>query len=138
MAQKVFLDSNIFIRFLTRDNEKMYHDCLNFFELIKNGKLRPYTSNIVILETIFVLTKIYKFPKQDVLKDMKLLWHLRNLTLIEVTDTKKALKYYQKYSVKYQNCLIASQVPEKIKLVTYDRDFKKIKEIQKANPADFL
>lgn len=138
MAQKVFVDSNVFIRFLTKDDEQMFFDCQKFFKSINEGKLRPYISNIIILEIIFVLTKIYKFSKSKVLEDIKLLLRLRNLTLIEKTETKKALKLFKKNNIKYQDCLIASQVPEKATLVTYDQDFKKIKTIQKATPADFV
>lgn len=138
MAQKLFIDSNVFLRFLTRDDEPMYIDCKKFLELIKDGKLRPYISNIIILEIIFVLTKIYKFPKSKVLEDVKLLLRLRNLTLIEGTETKKALKLFKKHNIKYQDCLIASQIPETIRLVTYDKDFDKIKEIKRATPADFV
>lgn len=135
---KVFIDTSVFIRFLTRDNQQKFEDCKKFFELIEDGKLRSYTSNIVILEIQFVLIRIYKFSKDKVLNDINSILDLRNLVLIEKTNTQKALKTFSKHNIKYADCLIATQVPKNTKIVTYDDEFSKIKEIPHSQPANFL
>ena len=63
---------------------------------------------------------------------------IRNLTLIETTNTKDALKIHEKYGVKYPDCLIATQVPQGAKLVTYDEDFSKIEGILSFKPSSLL
>ncbi len=134
---KVFIDSNIFIRYLTQDDPKKALDCIRLFEMIEQGQLRPYTSNIVILEIQFVLIKQYKFLKAGVIEDIRTLLSLRNLTLIEKTDTKAALLLYKKYNIKFGDCLIATQIPKGVKLVSCDKEFQKI-GIAISTPKDFI
>jgi len=135
---KVFLETSVFIRYLTADDEKKYQDCSKLLEKIEDGKLRPYTSNIVIFEIIFVLNRLYKFSEKEVLDSIKKILGIRNLTLIETTNTKDALKIHEKYGVKYPDCLIATQVPQGAKLVTYDEDFSKIEGILSFKPSSLL
>ncbi|MBI4037592.1 PIN domain-containing protein [Candidatus Curtissbacteria bacterium] len=135
---KVFIDTSIFIRFLTQDNPEKFKDCQKFFELTEEGKIRPYTSSIVVLEIQFVLTRLYGFNKIRVLSCILELLRLRNLTLIEKTDTRKALALFKKLNIKYADCLIATQIPTGTKLVTYDEEFKKIPTLSPATPGDLV
>ena len=127
--KKIFVETSVFIRFFTSDDENKYLDCLKVFELIEYGSIKPYTSNIVILEIIFILMRHYKFEKRKVLSAVKKLLSLRNLTLIETTNTKLSMTYFAKFNIKYGDCLIASQIPKGISLLTYDNDFSKVKAI---------
>lgn len=136
--KKIFLETSFFIRYFTADNPKKFKDCLKLLEYVENGSLRPYSSNIVIFEIFFVLTRIYKFSTSEVVDSIKKIIAIRNLTLIETTNTKDALKLHEKYQVKYPDCLIATQVPQGAKLVTYDEDFSKIGTLLPTTPADLL
>ena len=136
--KKALLDTSIFIRFLTQDDPQKFEDCAKFFELVEEGKIRPYISNIVILEIQFVLIKVYKFPKATVLEDIDTILRLRNLTLIEKTDTNEAISLYKKHNIKYADCMIITQLPKGAKLVTYDEEFEKIKNISPVTPKDLL
>lgn len=136
--KKVFIDTSIFIRFLTNDIPSKFAECKEFFTLIKAGKIIPYTSNVVIMEIIFVLTRQYKFPKKEVLGDMEKLLLLRNLTVIESTDSKRAVELFEKLNIKYQDCLIVYQVPKNCTLVTYDEDFGRITSLSLATPKELI
>jgi len=137
-TDKVFLETSVIIRYLTADDEKKFKDCLRLLEIIEKGKIRPYTSNIVIFEILFVLTKIYGFAKKEVLGGIKKILGLRNITLVETTNTREAIKLFEKYNIKYPDCLIATQVPQGAKLVSYDADFSKIDAISSATPDRLL
>lgn len=135
---KVFLETSFLIRYFTADDKKKFKDCMLLVEAIeKGGKLRPYTSNIVLLEILYVLTKVYKFSKKETLEGIKKVIAMRNLTLIEKADSKKALALFEKHNIKYADCLITTQIPKGVKLVSYDEEFAKIK-IPTSNPADFI
>src|SRR3989344_1080529 len=135
---KVFVETSVFLRFLTADDAQKFQDCVALFEKVEQGKIRPYASNVVILEILFLLTKLYKFPKAKVLSDIGKILNLRNLTLIEKTDTKMALNLFNKFNIKYADCLIAGQVPKATILLTYDEDFKKLKNYNIAAPAEVI
>lgn len=132
---KVFIDTSILIRFLTHDLPDKVNECERIFELIKEGRIRPYISNVVYMEIIFVLTRQYKFKKSIVVKVLEDLLNLRNMTIIEKTDTKQALQLYKNTNIKYGDCLIATQIPKGVALVTYDTDFSKLPSLKPITPA---
>jgi len=138
-VEKIFLETSIFIRYFTADDKKKLKDCFRLLEIIENeGKFRSYTSNIVILEILFVLTRVYKFSKKEVLEGIQKILSLRNITLVEKTDTKVALALFKKYNIKYADCLISTQIPKGTKLVSYDEEFAKIKTLTVLTPKDIL
>lgn len=135
---KVFVETSVLMRFLTADDAQKFQDCQALFEKIEQGQIRPYISNVVILEILFLLTKLYKFPKTKVLVDLYKVLALRNLTLIEKTDTKMALNLFERFNIKYADCLIAAQVPKTTTLLTYDEDFKKLTGLKISTPLEVI
>lgn len=135
---KIFIDTNILIRFFTHDLEEKIEECEKLFEFIRDGKIKPYISNIVILELIFVLIRQYKFKEEIVLKAVDNLLKLRNIRIIELTKTKKALALFKKLNIKYTDCLIATQIPKGTVLVTYDKEFSKIPVLKSITPGEIF
>ena len=135
---KIFIDTNVFLRFLLKDDPDSYEEVVKLFELVEEGKIKPYTSNIVILEIIYVLVKTLKISRTEVLRDIQDLFSMRGLTLVEKTNTKEALKIYKQTGVKYADCLIASQVKPGIQLCTFDQEFLKIKSVKLCIPSDLF
>lgn len=135
---QIFIDTNIFLRYLVDDRSLQHKESIALIEACESGKFRPYTSSVVISELIFVLTKLYKLPKKEVVGSIDKLLLIRNLTLIDKTNTPTALAFYRKFNVKFGDCLIASQIPSPAALITYDRDFSKFKLELFATPAEIL
>lgn len=135
---KIFIDTSILIRFFTHDLPDKVEECERIFEVIKEGKIKPYISNVVYMELIFVLTRQYKFKKNIVVKALEDLLNIRNLTVIEETNTKQALEFYKKNNIKYGDCLIATQIPKGVILVAYDKDFSKIPSLKSITPAEIF
>lgn len=135
---RIFIDTNVFLRFLLDEDSEQHRDSVKLFAAIAEGKFSPYTSNIVVAEITHVLTRIYKQPKSIVLSSIEKLLTIRNLTIIEKTNTKDAVKLYKTFSMKFGDCLIATQVPNGVTLVTYDTDFLKVKHLRVATPTDML
>lgn len=135
---RLFIDTSIFIRFFTHDDEKKFEECKQLLELLKSGFLKPYISNIVLAEIVFVLNRQYKFPKDKVRGAIDRLLQIRNLVVIDKTNSLRALKIFADYNIKYQDCLIITQVPRSGKIVTYDKDFKKIKSLTSLTPKDVV
>ncbi len=135
--KKVFIDTSVFIRLFTKDDEPKSNEAIKLLKAIDAGQLRPYISNIVILEIQFVLIKSYGFAKEKVLKAVDDLLNLRNLTIIERSDSKQAIALYKKYNIKYPDCIICTQIPKGAKIVTYDEDFSKIPGVSTAKPVEY-
>lgn len=131
---KLFLETSFWVRFLVRDDEKKYSNCQALLRSVELGKFLPYSSSIVIMEIVFILIRQYRFGHEKVLEAVARVLRLRNLTLVEKTDTRKALDLFGSYKIKYGDCMISTQVPKGVRLITYDADFSRIKGLIVATP----
>lgn len=136
--RKLFLDTNIFLRFFLRDEEGQYQNVLKLLSVIEEGKFRPYTSSIVFLELNYVLRNIYKLSVSETVAHLEAMGKIRGMTVIEKTDSIRAINLYKKYRIKLGDCFIATQLSKGSILVTYDEDFGKVKEIESQNPEAIL
>lgn len=126
---KIFLDTNIFLRLLIPKDKHSAEECHTVINNVESGTIEGFTSTIVISELIYVLLKLYKIEKYQVLEWINDVLKMNNLSIIESTNLKKAVQYYKEYNIKFGDCLIATQVPQGVSLCTYDSDFKKIKDL---------
>ena len=92
--KKIFLDTNIFLRVLVSDNKQAEESAV-LLRKIESGRLIPYTSTIVLLETAFTLRSYYKIKNTQIIKDVEKILKLRNLTIIEKTDFRKSLEIHK-------------------------------------------
>lgn len=135
---KFLLDSNIWIRYLVRDNEASFQSCSALFTSMEKGNIRPYISTIILLEIYWVLTSYYKIKKKEAQKDIEKICATRGLVIVEKTDFRRAFALHKKTGVKLADCLIATQVGKGIALCTYDREFAKIPSVRSMTPAQVL
>jgi predicted nucleic-acid-binding protein len=57
--------------FLIGDHEEHLIESTRIFEAIETGKLEVEILDVVLMETLFVLTKFYGLPKTEVVTDLK-------------------------------------------------------------------
>lgn len=135
---KIFLDTNFWIRLYLEDNQEQLAVCKDLISQIESGEFQTYTSSIVFLEISYVLKGVYNLPFSKIIEILDSIFTLRGITLIDKTDTKKALKFYKKYKIKFTDCLIASQLGKDVVLVSFDEELAKIKEIVVKKPQEVL
>ncbi|KKR09893.1 MAG: hypothetical protein A3D24_03605 [Candidatus Blackburnbacteria bacterium RIFCSPHIGHO2_02_FULL_39_13] len=136
--KKVFIETSVFIRLFTQDDSRKFGESKILFDKINSGDIRPYVSGVVIQEILYILTRLYKFPKLGVIADLQKILQLRNVVLIEKTDTEKALLLFKRHAIKYGDCLISTQVPKSVVLISYDSDFGKIKGLKVSTLSDVI
>ncbi len=130
-----FVDTNIFLRFLVADdtNHHMRKECAAFFSRVKDGHIRAITSSHVLAEIVWVLHGFYQFSKQHIISAVHAGIGI-GIDIQDGTDTARALWLYERYNVKFIDCLIASH-PAIIKgdviVVSYDKDFDTLGVIRK-------
>lgn len=133
---KVLLDTNVWIRYIIKDDEKQFAAAKNLVKAGEEGLLQVYSSSIIFLEISYVLKNLYHFRFDEILEVLHSIRQTRDIVIMEDTDLDSALKYYEEYKVKFTDCLIASQLAEGLTLVTFDREFTKIKEISSKTPQE--
>lgn len=136
-TKSVFIDTNVFLRALVKENEQTFSECLSLLEKISEGEIKAITSTLVFLEINFVLLSFYKFPKEKVQQALEGILDLPHLKVVDVYDMREAIETYKKTKVKFVDCLLASLLKKKsFEIVSYDLDFDKLK-IKRLSPKDF-
>ncbi len=135
---KALIDTNVWLRFFLEDIPEQYDQALKLFSLIERGEITPYVSTIILLEIYFIFKKVYKQSDAEIVIIFQKILEFRGITLIEKTNFPQALNFLKLYHIKLSDCLIASQIPEKAVLVTFDKEFSKIKEISSKKPDEIV
>lgn len=136
--KKIFIDTNLWVRFFIEDNQEQFNQTKELLARVAAGGLRAYTSTIVLLELQFVLQKLYHLSLEKTVEIFEIIRKTRNITIIEKTDLDSAIKFLKLYKIKFPDCLIASQLPKNIALVSFDEELSKIKEITVKTPGQVL
>lgn len=135
-----FIDTNIFLRTLLRDEEKTFKDCLRFLQEIKKGEIRAFTSNLILAEVNWTLLRFYNFPKEKVIKALYSVLKLKNLRIIDKFNSNLAMEIYSKFSLKFIDALIVSNPKifrKEAIIISYDKDFDKI-GVKRKEPKDLI
>lgn len=128
-----FIDSNIFLRTLIREDAKSFKECLAFLTKVKENKIKAYTSSLVLAEIVWTLISYYEFEKNKVVRAIESITNLRGLKLKDESDPRYAINLYTKHAVKFIDCLIASDKKvqkRKAVIISYDKDFDKLKVLR--------
>ena len=62
--KKVFIDTNILLRYLTKDDPLQYPHCRNLFKKAQNGEMLLVTSTLVIADLIWTLCLLLSGPQR--------------------------------------------------------------------------
>ena len=126
---QIFLETSAVIRFFTRDDEHKFSQVVQLFTEIEAGRMRAVTSDIVILEILFVLHKLYGFSRKEISSAITKFIELRSLVIVETVNTKVAFSRWQLSNLPYGDCCIATQIPAGAQVATFDKDFTKIPDL---------
>lgn len=135
MAKK-FIDTNIFLRYLIRDDPAKYEKCRELFKKTIEGKTSIATSGIVIAELIWTLLSYYKVPKTDVVEKISIIVSTENLYISDKDIIMDALLLYSMKNIDYIDAYNAvfmkySRLDE---IYSYDEDFDTIEGIKREVP----
>lgn len=124
-----FIDTNIFLRVVVKDDRRKVADCETLIRSIIEGKIKAITSSLVLAELVWTCLSFYKISKFEVIKILRGVLSIKNLKIEDKFEPLSAIEYYTKYGVKFIDCLIASNPKagsRKMKVISYDKDFDKL------------
>lgn len=121
----VILDTNIIIRFLIGDNEKLYKEAEKIFSRIENGEINAIIMESVFAETVFVLEKVYKVEREKIVLYLSKILELKGIKY-GTPIFHKALFVYRSKKIDIVDCLIAAySVINNIPVESFDKDIGK-------------
>lgn len=133
-----FVDTNIFLRYLTRDDPEKADACFRLLEKAKNSEVVLTTSESVIAEVVFVLAspRLYALSRSEVRARLYPILALDGLRLLDRRKYFRALDLYAGYSIDFEDALTVagmehSQIGE---LYSYDQDFDRLESVKRLEP----
>ena len=135
-----FLDTNVILRYLTRDDEAKAEACYRLFQSVKNGEEELFTCEAIVTEVVYVLSSPpagYRLSHDDIRARLVPILSLRGLRLLHKRVYVRALDIYASFpSLDFENALAVAHmerqgIPE---IVSYDRDFDRVVQVQRTEP----
>lgn len=134
--KKIFVDTNIFLRYLTGDDPLKYNKCRDLFEKAVEREINLFTSGMVIAELVWTLISFYKVPKEEVIEKVSIIVNTPNISIPNkklITETmvlysQKNVDYIDAYNaifMKHNNC---------DQIFSYDKDFDRIEIVRRSEP----
>ncbi len=123
-----FLDTNILLRYFTRDDEKKAAQTLSLLTRVESGAEKVVTSPLVLFEVVFTLERSYAVPKARVAELVFPILGLRGLKLPNKTLWRMALRLYVEHSLDFADAYNASYMHALgiSEIYSWDTDFDTI------------
>ena len=136
MKAPYFVDTNIFLRFLTGDLEAQAQACYGLFKQARRGAITLTTSEAVLTEVVYVLAKHYQVARGEIRRKLKALLSLKSFQLPHRSTYFKALDIYRQHPIDFEDCLTVAHMARQGNpgLYSYDHDFDRFDQINRLEP----
>lgn len=135
-----FLDANIFLRIITRDDPVKAPACLAFFQRLRSGMEEATTSESVIAEIVYVLIsnrQPYRLSRTDIRARLMPLLSLRGLRLANRTVYLRALDLFELHGhLDFEDALTVAHMEASgdQELLSYDQGFDRVAQVRRLEP----
>ncbi len=134
--ETAFVDTNIFLRYLTKDDPEKYEKCREMFKRVVKGEITLSTSAMVIAELIWTLQSYYKVPKAEVIEKATVIVGTKNLSIPDKDIVADALVLYARKNIDFIDAYNAvfMRYHGIRDIYSYDEDFELIEDIKRIEP----
>ena len=133
-----FVDANIFLRYLTKDDPIKAQACYELFKKAERSEVTLTTSEAVIAEIVYVLSssRLYGLSREDVRVRLLPLLALPGLRLTDRTIYLRALEIYAAYHLDFEDALAIAHMEHQgiTEIYSYDRDFDSVVQVKRIEP----
>jgi len=120
-------DTNVVVRYLVKDDIELYKQAKTFFDKVKTGEESALILESVVAECVYVLTKIYKVPKEKTADSLKNLLRYRGIINEDRADLIKALTTFAERSMDIVDCILYVKAKGMdTSLFSFDEDLNKL------------
>jgi predicted nucleic acid-binding protein len=133
-----YLDTNVFLRFLTRDNPAQAKRAYALFQEVEHGTRQVTTADIVLAEVVYVLASkaLYHLPRADIKAKLTTILSLTGFVLPGKRTWKRALELYAATTLDLADAYLAaiSERSHDKTIISFDRDFKNLTGVTYREP----
>jgi predicted nucleic-acid-binding protein len=103
------LDSNVLIRYLVRDDPDQYEKARLLIAREVRGGMPPLVSQLVLLETEWVLRSRYGLAKAEILSALNALLDAGDLNIEDESSVEQAIYVWKDSAADFADCLIGAR-----------------------------
>lgn len=131
-----FLDTNLLIRYFTKDDEAKAKKVLDLLRRVEKNEEKVMINQMVIFETVFTLRSQYKVPREEIRELVQGILDLRGIVLEQKDVIESALLLYSKMNISFADAFNTCYMKEKKlkEIYSYDDDFDRIEGIKRVLP----
>jgi uncharacterized protein len=133
-----FVDTNIFIRHLTRDDPEKAQACYQLFLGAQRNEVALTTSEAVIAEVVYVLSskQLYNLPREQIRALLYPLLTLRGLKLSGRETYLRALDVYASSDLDFEDAIVVAHMErhQLSEIYSYDRHFDQMSGLTRLEP----
>ncbi|MEA2015323.1 MAG: PIN domain-containing protein [Actinomycetota bacterium] len=133
MRNKVYADTNLFIRFFTGEPADQAEESRKFLNKVSDEEYELFICDLVIAEIIYVLESVYNLEKTEVVEKIFAIAEINNTVIENRRVVLKALDFYEEKNIDFIDAYIAGHMAKNncSKIFSFDSDFKRIDFIKK-------
>jgi predicted nucleic-acid-binding protein len=102
-------DTNTIVRYLVKDDLSLYAKARDFFDKVKNGSEKAVILESVIAECIYVLTKIYKVPKDKTSNSLINILRYKGIANDDQKELIRALTIFSEKGLDIVDCILCAK-----------------------------
>ena len=135
-----FIDTNVFVRYLTADDPEKASACRRLFERLSTGEELATACESVVAEVVYVLGSraTYGLAPGEIRDRLAPLLSVRGLRLPEKAAYLRALDLLVEYpSLDFEDVLLAAHMERagEAEIYSYDADFDLVPELMRLEPS---
>ena len=120
-------DTNTIVRYLVADDAALHAKAKDFFDKVKQGDVKAVILESVIAECIYVLTKIYKVPRDRAAGSLIDLMHYKGIANGDQQELIRALTLFSERGLDIVDCILCAKASAAgDHLFTFDADLQKL------------
>jgi uncharacterized protein len=133
-----FLDANIILRYLTRDDPEKAERCLALLQSAEQDDVALTTSEAIIAEVVYVLSspRLYNLPRERIRELLLPVLNLRGLKLPSRQLYNRALDIYATYRIDFEDALAIAHMEQQgmTAIISDDRHFDQWEGVERIEP----
>lgn len=136
MKNRVYADTNLFIRFFTGKPENQAEKSGKFLEQVSKGRYELFICDLIIAEIIYILESIYNLDRSGVVEKILAVAEIDNAVIENRVVILRALDLHEEKNIDFIDAYVTCHAQKKHcdLISTFDKDFKRIGFINKIVP----
>jgi len=138
--KRAYVDTNILLRFITGSPAEQTSLAAQLFERADRGAVTLVLDEIVVAESVWVLSSLYKFSKEEIRDALQSIISHPGIEMKDEQGVILALTLCASLNVDFEDALISVHMGRDgiQEIYTFDKHFDRLPGVNRVPPSEFL